>query len=216
MKTNPKVMTSGMFLVVALAAAPSFGQTCAQFRTCGTRQVQVPRQPQTQWVQPAPRTNRQEYTERSASPENHPYNNTQAENRPNLGANRPNTTTVRPASVTPAMRRAMTYNTRPGGIHVNPDYFAVHYGPDHRFRYTDCGIRVFGAEWYFSFNGGWFGIMGEMPGNWAPGSDYLYIDIGDDGNYYLYDTQYPDMAIQLTFVQNPGDDQAGAEEDQDN
>lgn len=216
MKTNAKLMSSGIVLAVALAAAPSFGQSCAQFHNCNTRQVQAPRPAQTQWVAPTPRTpSRQETPQRTVTPENRPYNSgNQGGNRVNPGSNHPNTTTVRPAAATPALRHAMTYNTRPGGVHVNPAYFAVHYGREHTFRYTECGLRVVGAEWYFNFNGGWFGIMGEMPSDWAPGSDYLYIDIGDDGNYYLYDTQYPDLAVQLTFVQNVGDDQAGAQDEQ--
>ena len=116
----------------------------------------------------------------------------------------------------------MTYNTRPGGVHINPEYFDTHYGRAHTFHFTnyaggpcigDCGLRVFGGEWYFDFNGGWFGIVGPLPGNWAFQTDYLYIDIGDDGNYYLYDAQFPEAAVQLTFVQNIGDDQAGAEDE---
>jgi hypothetical protein len=53
-----------------------------------------------------------------------------------------------------------------------------------------------------------------MPGNWSFQTDYLYIGLGEDGNYYLYDAQFPDLAVQLTFVQNIGDDQAGADQDQ--
>jgi hypothetical protein len=117
--------------------------------------------------------------------------------------------------------RAKTYNTRPGGVHIDPNYFANHFGYAHGFHFRnyaggpcigDCGLRVFGGEWYFNGNGAWFGIMGQMPGNWAFQTDYLYIDMGDDGNYYLYDAQFPDVAVQLTFVQNIGDDQAGADQ----
>jgi hypothetical protein len=126
--------------------------------------------------------------------------------------------------MTRVTRHAMTYNTRPGGVHINPAYFAAHYGYAHGFHFAnyaggacigDCGLRAFNGEWYFNWNGGWFGIMGQMPGNWGFQTDYLYIDIGDDGNYYLYDAQFPDVAVQLTFVQNIGDDQAGADQDQD-
>ncbi|MGD0109798.1 MAG: hypothetical protein ABSC06_38110 [Rhodopila sp.] len=112
------------------------------------------------------------------------------------------------------MGQARNYNSRPGGMHINPDYFATHFGHDHRFRFADCGPRVLGGELYFSFNGGWFGVMGPMPGNWGFQTDYLYIGIGDDGNYYLYDAQFPDVSVQLTFVQSPGDDQAGDDQDQ--
>ncbi len=168
--------------------------------------------------------NRPENLSHSVGPENHPYNNVRPENRPNLGANHPNTTVFRPTVITPTMRHAMTYNTRPGGIHINPAHFATHFGYAHGFHFTnysggpcigDCGLRSFGGEWYFNFNGGWFGLMGPMPGNWGLQTDYLYIDVGDDGNYYLYDAQFPDVAVQLTFVENLGDDQAGADEDQD-
>jgi hypothetical protein len=166
--------------------------------------------------------NRSQFVPRSA-PESHPYNNVQPERRQNLGANHPNTSVLKPAVITPVMRHAMKYNTRPGGIHINPAYFATHYGYAHGFHFAnyaggtcigDCGLRAFGGEWYFNWNGGWFGLMGPMPGNWRFQTDYLYIDIGDDGNYYLYDAQFPDVAVQLTFVQNLGDDQAGADQDQ--
>lgn len=144
----------------------------------------------------------------------------QRENRPNPGANHPNTTVVRPSVMSPAMRRATTYNTR-RGIHIDAAYFATHYGREHVFRFPrysggvcigDCGFIVFGEEFYFNFNGGWFGIIGPMPGNWGFQTDDLYIDMGDDGNYYLYDAQFPGVAVQLTFVQNIGDDQAGADD----
>jgi hypothetical protein len=165
---------------------------------------------------------RQRETQRP-EPENRRYNNVQPEGRANLGANHANSVVLRPAVIAPAMRHALTYNTRPGGIHLNPAYFAAHFGYSHGFHFTnyaggacigDCGLRKFGEEWYFNANGGWFGIMGQMPGNWGLQTDYLYIDVGDDGNYYLYDAQFPDVAVQLTFVQNIGDDQAGADEDQ--
>jgi hypothetical protein len=111
------------------------------------------------------------------------------------------------------MRNAVTYNSRPGGVHINPDYFASHYGNAHAFHFSDDPFRQIDGELYFNFNGGWFGVMGPVPGNWGLQADYFYIGIGGDGNYYLYDAQFPDMAIQLTFVQNPGDDQA--DEDQE-
>jgi hypothetical protein len=169
----------------------------------------------TRYSSPAPRVNSSEPRENRPTTQRRPaqeeedrqYSNVQSQSRP----------------IRPAMSHAMTYNTRPGGIHINPDYFATHYGRAHGFHFTnyaggpcigDCGFRVFGGEWYFDFNGGWFGIVGQLPGNWAFQADYLYIDIGDDGNYYLYDAQFPDMAVQLTFVQNIGDDQAGADQDQ--
>jgi len=57
--------------------------------------------------------------------------------------------------------------------------------------------------------------MAQFPGGWTLGADYLYIDQGDDGNYYLYDAQLPGTSIQLTFVQNIGDDQAGDDQASD-
>jgi hypothetical protein len=50
--------------------------------------------------------------------------------------------------------------------------------------------------------------MGAIPNGWKIFVDNLYIDIGDDGNYYLYDSAYPDFTVQLTFVDTVGDDQA--------
>ena len=164
----------------------------------------------------------QQYHAPVVLPEIHPYVPDQIVRPTNLGTNHPNATVVRPTVITPLMRHAMTYNNRPGGVHINPNFFASHYGPAHGFHFAhyaggpcigDCGLKQFGTEWYFNWNGGWFGIMGQMPGYWGFATDYLYIDIGDDGNYYLYDTRFPDVAVQLTFVQNIGDDQAGASQD---
>jgi hypothetical protein len=80
-------------------------------------------------------------------------------------------------------------------------------------RYFLSHIR---GEWYFNWNGGTFGIIGQMPAYWGFQTDNLYIDIGDDGNYYLYDSQFPGVAVQLTFVQNVGDDQSRADQNFDN
>ncbi len=164
---------------------------------------------------PAPRpqpepVNRPEVHTYNPPPQNPLYNNP-PQNQPAPAVNHPNTTVFRPAVTTPALRRAMTYNTRPGSIRINPNYFATHYGRAYGFHFNNpancCILR--GNEWYFTWNGGWFGLLAPFPGGWAIGADYLYIDQGEDGNYYLYDAQFPDMAIQLTFVQNLGDDQAG-------
>jgi hypothetical protein len=201
-------MKKTIFLLFAFAAVPSFAQTCGH--NCFRREAEPERRVQTEQRRPEPEfeerrpepkpEDRPEYRSHEQQPEDRPFNNVQ-----------PRTTNVfRPAVVTPALSHAMTYNTRPGGIHIDPGYFAEHYGDAHGFHCTgDCGFRAFGGEWYFNFNGGWFGVMGQLPGNWALQSDYLYVGIGDDGNYYLYDAQFPDLAVQLTFVQNIGDDQAG-------
>jgi len=163
---------------------------------------------------------RQDNTSRNGQPENRPYSNIQPESHPNPGASHPNVNVVRPQVVTPALRHAMTYNTRPNGIHIRPEYFAGHFGSAHWFHFNGwgpgcptCGFIQFHGEWYFNLNEANFGVMGPIPGNWKLATDYLYVDVGDDGNYYLYDAQFPDVAVQLTFVQNLGDDQAGADQD---
>ncbi len=227
--------TIANLVLVASLMMSAVGLVQAQRRTTTTyTYTPAPRpEPQPQW-HPAPQP---DYTPRNVPenhpynsvPENHPYNipdnhfnNAQPVIRPSLGANHPNTTVLRPANVTPVIRRAMTYNTRPGGVHIRPDYFAGHFGVSHGFHFNGwgpncptCGFTLFNSEWYFNWNGGEFGVMGQIPGNWALGSDYLYIDTGDDGNYYLYDSQFPDFAVQLTFVNNIGDDQAGADQSDD-
>ncbi len=194
-------MKKTIFLLFVLAAVPSFAQICGH--NCTIRLAQPERRIQFDQRRPEPQQRRYE-----SEPENSP-----AYRRHN---------NVQPDSTT-AIRHARTYNTRPGGVHINPDYFATHYGRAHGFHFDkyaggpcvgDCGLRVFRGEAYFTVNGGWFGIVGPMPDNWGFQTDYLYIDIGDDGNYYLYDAQFPGVAVQLTFVDNVGDDQAGAEDDQ--
>jgi hypothetical protein len=182
----------------------------------------APRQasrPEPQPEQRRPET-QQQYAPRNVQPENRPYNNFQAESRSDPGPRHPNVNVVRPLVVTPALRRAMSYNTRPNGIRILPEYFAGHFGSAHGFHFNGwgpgcptCGFMQFRGELYFNLNGANFGLMGQAPGNWGLATDYLYVDLGDDGNYYLYDAQFPDVAVQLTFVQNLGDDQVGTDGD---
>jgi hypothetical protein len=127
-----------------------------------------------------------------------------------LGANHPGTGVVTPTD-TPAFRRARVYNTRINGVHVSPEYFATNFGMNHQFHFPSAGppyFVLYQGEWYCQVNGTTFGVMGALPAAWNVAMENLYIDIGDDGNYYLYDTNQPNIAIQLTFVQAKGDDQA--------
>jgi hypothetical protein len=224
------VLSTLSFAVVPTAPAgprPQFAmptpRPVPQFRVPEPRVREVPeqrspvREPEQQRLEP-------ENKPRNIAPQNRLYNNIKPDRLANLGVDHQNTAVSRPTAFTPAMRHAMNYNTRPGGVHINPEFFSAHYGRAHGFHFTnyaggpcigDCGLRVFRGEWYFERDGGWFGIMGLMPGNWGFQTDYLYIGMGDDGNYYLYDAQFPDESVQLTFVQNIGDDQAGADQDQD-
>jgi hypothetical protein len=132
------------------------------------------------------------------------------EHRYNLGANHPGTRVVTPPE-SPAFRRARVYNTRFNGQHISPDYFAANFGSSHEFHFPAASppyFVLYQGEWYCQVNGVTFGVMGVVPPAWNVAYDNLHIDIGDDGNYYLYDTNQPDLAIQLTFVQAKGDDQA--------
>lgn len=151
--------------------------------------------------------------ERHFEPEHRAERRYEPEYRTHPSASRPATVVYRPAVITAVMRRAMTYNTRPGGVHIRQEYFVTHYGREHGF-HLEAGFRLYGGEYYFNWNGGWFGVMGTVPDYWALHRDYLYIDVGDDGNYYLYNAQDPDFAVQLTFVQNVGDDQVDTDQDQ--
>ena len=185
------------------------------------RQVYRP-EPQMEQRRVEPET-RKETAPRVAQPENRPYNTSQVESRPKPGSGNSNVTVVRPQIVTPGLRRAMTYNSRPNSAHIPLEYFASHFGPTHGFHFDGwgpgcptCGFTQVNGEWYFNWNGGNFGMIGQTPASWALATDYLYVDIGDDGNYYLHDAQYPDVAVQLTFVQNLGDDQKGEEQDGSN
>jgi hypothetical protein len=225
-KIGETTMKNTMFVAITAVVLSTAGVMEAQVNRPPTVQPRRPepqerpavrvqperRAPEPEFEPRRPEPERPERAPRYVPPENHPYNNFQAEGRPGRTENRP-TIVIRPTVVTPVMRHAMTYNTRHGGIHILPEYFATHYGYTHGFHLmTD--LTLFGGEWYFNWNSGWFGVMGVFPGNWDLRSDYLYIDIGDDGNYYLYDAQFPGVTVQLTFVQNVGDDQAGADQDQ--
>lgn len=176
---------------------------------------------------PAPQqsypVNQNRYSPQNAQPSNRQSTGVQSENRQyasvrpesaSLGANHSNVTISRPPVITAAVRHAMSYNSRPNGVHIRPDYFASHYGRANVFHLSYGGLIAFRGEFYFNFNGGSFGMIGSVPATWALAVDYLYIDLGDDGNYYLYDAQNPDVAVQITFVQNLGDDQTGSDQDQ--
>jgi hypothetical protein len=108
-----------------------------------------------------------------------------------------------------------TYTRRPEAVNrprnVQPEnrpYNNVQTGS-----HSSPGLTQFNGGWYFNSDKGNFSLMGPIPGNWALATDSLYVDVGDDGNYYLYDAQFPNVAVQLTFVQNIGDDQAADDQD---
>jgi hypothetical protein len=150
-----------------------------------TRQVYQPRVQQ---------DTRQSYTPRSFTPETH-QQNSRVETSHDSDVRHPSVNVSR-------------------SVRINPDYFASHYGREHGFHFNGwgpgcptCGFTLVNSRWYFNWNGGYFHVLNPFPSSWALASDYLYIDIGDDGNYYLYDAQFPGVAVQLTFVQNPADDQ---------
>lgn len=163
----------------------------AQQRWNTPRQSYTPPPAPRQFERPEPQREQQRY-----EPETRQYNNFRSDSRSDSGLGRSNVNVSRP-------RRT-----------INPDYFAGHFGRGQEFHFNGwgpgcptCGFTVFNGERYFNFNGATFGVTTPIPGYWALGSDYLYVDTGDDGNYYLYDTQFPGAAVQLTFVQNLGDDQ---------
>jgi hypothetical protein len=213
--------SAGSMAPIQAQSRPTTNSTKTYTPPPAPRQVYHPEpQPQPRRVEPQ---SRQENTPRTVQPENRAYNNSQAESRPAPAPRQPNVNVVRPQVVTPTLRHAMNYNSRPNGVHIQPEYFASHFGRTHGFHFDGwgpgcptCGFMQFNGEWYFNWNGGNFGLMGQTPANWALATDYLYVDMGDDGNYYLYDAQDPNVAVQLTFVQNLGDDQAGAEQDGSN
>jgi hypothetical protein len=128
-----------------------------------------------------------------------------------LGQNHASSRIMLPSD-TPQFRRARIYNTRPGGRVILPEYFGTHFGSAYPFHFTPAAdgnvFRNYNGENYFATNGCTFGVMGAIPNGWNIFVDNLYIDVGDDGNYYLYDSAYPDFTVQLTFVDTVGDDQA--------
>jgi hypothetical protein len=151
--TSPK--KAALLVLLASLTVSSVGPIQAQQRKTTT--TNVPRYTPPPAPRPAPRPepepqNRPEYRSYNAPPENRSYNNNnsvQPESRPGLGANHPNATAFRPTVITPALTRAMTYNSRPGGIRINPSYFATHYGRAYGFHFNDpancCVLR--GSEW---------------------------------------------------------------------
>lgn len=199
-----KSQTKVAYLILLSTFTLSSAATAQRWNT--VRQTYTPPR---QVERPEPQREQQRY-----EPETRQFNNSRSESRSDSSVERSNVMVA-------GSRHITNCNTRPGGVHITPKYFAGHFGRGHGFHFDGwtagcptCPFRLFNGEYYFSLSGANFGVISPIPGNWVLATDYLYVDIGDDGNYYLYDAQFPDVAVQLTFVQNLGDDQAGADNDQ--
>ena len=111
----------------------------------------------------------------------------------------------------PVARPTIAYYSDPGVLRIQPAYFAANFGRA-RWFHLPASVTVFRGETYFNWHGAWFGITGELPPYWALRSDDLYIDIGADGNYYLYNARLPETPVMLTYVENVGDDQTNSDQ----
>lgn len=106
----------------------------------------------------------------------------------------------------PVARPVITYYSSPGVMRIHPSYFAANFGRIHWF-HMPASLTVFRGETYFNWHGAWFGISGVVPPYWSLRADSLFIDLGADGNYYLYNARFPERPVMLTYVENVGDDQ---------
>lgn len=131
---------------------------------------------ETQQYQPV---TRQTYTPPTPAPQNREY-------------------TSSSVNVISTERRTAIAGVRRHGGHIDSNYFASEYGRAHTFSFGNLGASFttnLNGELYFHLNGGDFGVVTPIPSAWRLAFDSLYIDIGDDGNYYLYDSQFPDVAV---------------------
>jgi hypothetical protein len=93
------------------------------------------------------------------------------------------------------------------GHHFSSGYFHDHFGNGHRFGWgsVDWDGPRFSVGSSFFFGGVWFGIVQPIPVGWV--GDPVYVDVGTNGDYYLYDQKFGCEAIPVTpSVQDQSDD----------
>jgi hypothetical protein len=96
-----------------------------------------------------------------------------------------------------------TWQQRGGysGYRVPDDRFRLYFGTGHFFHIGSLPLLFVGGYPRFQYDGYWVTLMDPWPENWPPlwyETDNVYVDWGGDG-YYLYDTNYPGIAIAVTL-----------------
>ena len=106
-------------------------------------------------------------------------------------------------------RRAKTWNSdhrtwvqRGGyqGYRIPDDQFTLKFGTDHAFRINSLPYRMVNNEPNFQYNGYWMTVVDPWPETWKDDwydSDDVYVRY--DNGYYLYNRNYPDVALSLRF-----------------
>jgi hypothetical protein len=96
-----------------------------------------------------------------------------------------------------------TWQQRGGynGYRVPDDRFSLYFGSAHFFNIGSLPLLFVGGYPRFQYDGYWVTLMDPWPETWPPlwyEADNVYIDWGGDG-YYLYDTNYPGIALAVTI-----------------
>lgn len=97
----------------------------------------------------------------------------------------------------------LTWQQRGGytGYRIPANRFSLYFGAGHYFHIGSLPLLFVGGYPRFQYDGYWVTLMDPWPSNWDPlwyETDNLYIDWSGDG-YYLYDTNYPGIAIAVTI-----------------
>jgi len=87
------------------------------------------------------------------------------------------------------------------GYRIPDARFRQYFGHDHIFRISGLPLLFVGGFPRFQYDGYWVTFVDPWPDNWPATwyeTDSCYLDYTDDG-YYLYDTNYPGIAIAVTI-----------------
>jgi len=96
-----------------------------------------------------------------------------------------------------------TWQQRGGynGYRIPDARFRQYFGHDHVFRMSGLPLLFVGGFPRFQYDGYWITFVDPWPDNWPAlwyETDNCYLDYTGDG-YYLYDTNYPGIAIAVTI-----------------
>jgi hypothetical protein len=91
----------------------------------------------------------------------------------------------------PALRLSVNTHSR-----IPEEHFRSNFGREHRFRIDSP--RIVDGYSRFQYSGFWFGFVQPWPGDWYY-TDDVYVDFVD-GGYYLYNSDHPDVRIEISVV----------------
>ena len=88
------------------------------------------------------------------------------------------------------------------GYRIPQARFQQYFGAGHFFRISGLPLLFVGGQPRFQYDGYWITLVDPWPETWGADwydTDDVYLDYNDDG-YYLYDRNYPGVAIAVVVT----------------